>query len=139
MSLADLTRAANEAAGSFETLTVAAESARKTMRETIREMQANRISDTLNDLQSGPAGAMFDAWWQIAIVDANSPALDQLLVQIRRLFKGDLSFLLGMKRELVRIQQKNRSTRGGRKGGTFAGALDEQQAQDILAEYGGAY
>jgi hypothetical protein len=115
--------------------TRAVERTRQTSKEKITEARVSREQQTMRDLESGYTASLIASWWEIVVIDANSPGLNSLETEMRRFTKHDLSFMKNIRRELSRVQQlnawKNRRTNG------FRGGLTREQAEAAMQEYRG--
>jgi len=109
---------------------------RQSSQDAVKDMQASRQADAFKSLREGLTAGLWEAWWMIANVDANSPGLSRLEIAMREWGASDIGFLQGMKREMSRIQQLNRRKNGG-KNGRFDYALTSDQASAVLNEYAG--
>jgi hypothetical protein len=110
----------------------AATRTRQTAKEAIADARSQREADAIAGLSGGVTGMLWDSWWQIAQVDANSHGLIALETEMRRYSGLDIAFLSRMRRELARVQQLNKTrSRGG------GGALNQQQATEFLGQYTG--
>jgi len=137
MSWKTLRASVSAVRGDIEELGKTAVAVRDSVKASISEMKAAQRSSASSGLEQGYAGSLYELWQQICAADANSPALNALEIQLRRLTRADISWMSQVKTAARKAQQKKKAATKPRDRTQFSGALDEGEFGSIMNQYVG--